>query len=204
MLNYLWGGMMAVGVLWAAAFGRLNEVTEALLSSAADGVSLCITMLGLVSFWSGLLEMGEKAGVIRALTGRLEPVIRFLFPELPKGHEAGEQIAVNFIANFLGLGWAATPAGLRAMNALDRLEEERRMGIAPGPVSPRGKAGNEMCTFLVINISSLQLIPVNMIAFRSQYGSAAPGRIVGPSIAATAASTLVAVLFCRLMNRRAS
>ena len=96
----------------------------------------------------------------------------FSFPDLPKEHKAQEHITTNFIANILGLGWAATPAGLKAMKELETLEEERRAGKAPGPVRRKGVASNEMCTFLIMNISSLQLIPMNVIAYRSQYGSA--------------------------------
>ena len=106
------------------------------------------------------------------------------------------------IANFLGLGWAATPFGLKAMEELGNLEEDRRGGKAPGKPRKKGIAGNEMCTFLIINISSIQLIPVNIIAYRSQYGSVAPTAIVGPAIAATAVSTGVAVIFCRIMDRK--
>ena len=107
---------------------------------------------------------------------------------------------MNFVANFLGLGWAATPAGLRAMETLAQLEEERREKQIP--VVPRGTASNEMCTFLILNISSLQLIPVNVIAYRSQYGSVNSTAIVGPAIVATAVSTGVAVVFCKVMNRK--
>ena len=103
-------------------------------------------------------------------------------------------------ANVLGLGWAATPAGLRAMEELSKLEEDRRKGRLPGPVRKKGIASNEMCTFLILNISSLQLIPVNVIAYRSQYGSVNPAAIVGPGIAATAVSTLVAVVFCKIID----
>ena len=110
--------------------------------------------------------------------------------------------------NFLGLGWAATPAGLKAMESLAELEEERRAadGSAASqrrvhiPAIPRGVASNEMCTFLILNISSLQLIPVNVIAFRTQYGSVNPTAIVGPGILATAVSTAVAVVFCKVMD----
>lgn len=109
-------------------------------------------------------------------------MIRFLFPDLPKEHKAQEHITTNFIANILGLGWAATPAGLKAMKELETLEEERRAGKAPGPVRRKGVASNEMCTFLIMNISSLQLIPMNVIAYRSQYGSANPAAIVGAGI----------------------
>lgn len=107
-------------------------------------------------------------------------------------------------ANFLGLGWAATPAGLRAMDELGRLEDDRRQGRFPGPVRKKGIASNEMCTFLIINISSLQLIPVNIIAYRSQYGSVNPAGIVGAGIVATLVSTLAGVVYCKVMERGAA
>ena len=108
------------------------------------------------------------------------------------------------IANMLGLGGAATPAGLEAMKALEQIEEERRNGRRAGRKRPKGTASNEMCTFLILNISSLQLIPVNMIAWRSQYGSSNPEAIVGPALLATACSTLTAVIYCKWKMRKAS
>ena len=109
---------------------------------------------------------------------------------------------MNCVANVLGLGWAATPAGLKAMEALEDLEEDRRAGRAPGPVRKKGIASNEMCTFLILNISSLQLIPVNLIAYRTQYGSVDPMAVVVPGILATAVSTGAAVIFCKVMDNR--
>ena len=157
-------------------------------------------MMGVMSFWVGLMEIADKAGIVKSLSWKMRPLIRFLFPDMPKGHPAEEHITTNIIANVLGLGWAATPAGLKAMDELGKLEEERRRGILPGPVRRRGTASNEMCTFLILNISSLQLIPVNVIAYRSQYGSVNPTAIVGPGILATAVSTGVAVVFCKVMD----
>lgn len=159
-------------------------------------------MMGVMSFWVGLMEIAAKAGIITSASRKIRPLIRFLFPELPENHPAQEHITTNIIANVLGLGWAATPAGLRAMEELSKLEEDRRKRRLPGPVRKRGIASNEMCTFLIINISSLQLIPVNVIAFRSQYGSVNPAGIVGAGIAATLVSTAVAVVYCKIMDGR--
>lgn len=204
MLNYVWAVMMAVGILWGALHGRLPEVTNGALEAAGEAVTLGITMLGVMSFWTGILEIGQKAGLIEALAGKMYPVLRFLFPKIPKGHPALESISANMIANMLGLGWAATPAGLKAMGELEQLEEERREKRLEKDCYPvlRGTASNEMCTFLIINISSLQLIPINMIAYRAQYGSANPAAVTGPALLATGVSTLAAVLFCTVMNRR--
>ena len=200
MLNYLWAGMILVGIIFAAFTGRMPDITNAALDSSKEAITLCITMMGVMSFWVGLMEIAAKAGIITSASRKIRPLIRFLFPELPEDHPAQEHITTNIIANVLGLGWAATPAGLRAMEELSKLEEDRRKRRLPGPVRKRGIASNEMCTFLIINISSLQLIPVNVIAFRSQYGSVNPAAIVGPGIAATAVSTLVAVIYCKVMD----
>lgn len=206
MLNYLWGAMLLVGVVYGAFQGRLPELTTAALDSAKDAVSLCITMTGVMSLWVGLMEIAQKSGMIRQAAGKLQSFISFMFPGIPKGHKAREYITTNVIANIFGLGWAATPAGLKAMEALEELEEERRKGgVYVGsksirPPVPKGTASNEMCTFLIINISSLQLIPVNIIAYRSQYGSVNPAAIVGPAIVATMVSTVVAVVYCKVMD----
>ena len=248
MLNYLWGIMILVGVFWGILSGRPAELTDGILTGAKDAVSLCITMAGVMAFWCGLMEVAKEAGIIRGLTRLLRPFVRFLFPGIPEGHKAADEISTNIAANVLGLGWAATPAGLKAMESLEELEEERRKaggeekrkdenkslierdgrvvrgpqvvgsgwnnrkdqkGGRPGlrrPAVPKGTASNEMCTFLILNISSLQLIPVNMIAYRSQYGAVNPAAIVGPAIVATAVSTVAAVVFCKVMDgkRRAS
>lgn len=193
-MNYLWAGMMLVGIVYAAFHGTLPQVTEGALDAAKEAVSLCITMTGVMSFWVGLMKIAEKTGMIAGLSRKLKPILQFLFPGIPKGHIANEYIATNFITNVFGLGWAATPAGLKAMEALADLEKERgNSGDA---------ASDEMCTFLILNISSLQLISVNLIAYRSQYGSANPAAIVGPGIVATVCSTLAAIIFCKIINRR--
>ncbi len=202
MLNYLWAGIILAGILFGAFNGRMEEITNAALDSSKEAVTLCITMIGVMAFWTGIMEIASKAGIIGMASRKMRPLIRFLFPDIPEGHRAGEHITTNFIANFLGLGWAATPAGLRAMEELGRLEEDRRSGKAFGPAREKGVASNEMCTFLIINISSLQLIPMNVIAYRSQYGSPNPAAIVGAGIVATMVSTGVAVIFCRIMDRR--
>lgn len=202
MLNYLWAAMIMIGVIFGAFNGKMPDITNAALDSSKEAVSLCITMMGVMSFWVGMMEIASKAGIIKMASGKIQPLVRFLFPALPKGHTANEHITTNMIANVLGLGWAATPAGLKAMEELSKLEDDRRKGRLPGPVRKKGVASNEMCTFLIINISSLQLIPVNVIAYRSQYGSVNPAAIVGAGIAATAVSTVAAVVYCKVMDQR--
>ena len=198
MLNYLWAGMILIGIVWGAFHGTLNEITEGALNSAKEAVTLSITMLGIMSFWCGILKIGETSGLIEAMTKKMRPILHFLFPKLPAEHPAAEAIATNMIANMLGLGWAATPAGLKAMEELENLEEERRNHHMEAV--PYGTANNEMCTFLIINISSLQLIPISIIAYRAEYGSADPMAIVGPALLATTISTMAGVVFCKIMQ----
>lgn len=213
MMNYIWGGMLIIGIIFGVVTGNMQAVTDAVLQSSKEAVTLGISMLGIVAFWTGLMEVAQEAGVITGLTRLIAPFMRFLFPRLPKGHRAWDSLSANFVANILGLGWAATPAGLRAMSDLEELERERgneeymedvKTGVSVGGLQKGGArtASNEMCTFLVMNISSLQLIPVNIIAYRSQYGSANPAAVIAPAIVATFFSTVVAVIYCKAMGRK--
>ncbi len=201
MLNFLWAGMILVGIVYGALQGNLADVTNAALDSSKEAITLCITMMGVMAFWMGMMEIATKAGIIRTASRWMAPVVYYLFPNIPREHCANEYITTNFIANILGLGWAATPAGLQAMEALAELEEDRRNGKAPGVAKPKGVANNEMCTFLILNISSLQLICIQIIAYRSQYGSVYPAAILGAGIMATIISTLVGCLFAKMMDR---
>ena len=208
MLNALWSGMILSGILWAAVHGRLDQVTQGALASAKEAVSLCITMLGVMSLWTGILEIGRGAGLIERLSRMMRPVLHFLFPHLSPDSEAARQISINFIANILGLGWAATPAGLKAMEELKKefltfaYEYYKQYMIHGRSAGDSITATTDMCTFLILNISSLQLIPVNIIAYRSQYKSPSPAAITGPCLAATAASTIAAVIFCKIKGRK--
>ncbi|MDE6925678.1 MAG: nucleoside recognition protein, partial [Acetatifactor sp.] len=209
MLNIIWAAMILLAVIYGACSGNMSAVTNAALDSAGEAISLCITMAGVVALWMGLMEIAQKAGLVQKLTRGISPFLKFMFPKLPEKHPAREYIATNIIANVLGLGWACTPAGLKAMEELAKLEAERGNpvymagddkgdGKTPGAFASMEREGrkmervasNEMCTFLILNISSLQLIPVNMIAYRSQYGSVNPAGIIAPAIVATAVSTL--------------
>ena len=201
MLDYMWGIMIVIGVLYGAATGNLEAVTQAVLESAGEAVSICITMIGVMSLWVGLMQIAKEAGLIGKMTEAIRPAIHSMFPRIPAKHPALEYISTNVIANILGLGWAATPAGLKAMEALAELEQKR---LGKGTLSTKATAvaSDEMCTFLVLNISSLQLIPVTILAYRSQYGSPDPTAVIAPAILATLVSTLAAIIFCKCMTMR--
>lgn len=203
MLNYLWAAMIAVGIIYGVLTGNMEAVTNGALDSSKEAISLCLNMCGIMALWMGLMEIAKTSGLIEVMTRKISPFVSFLFPRIPKDHPAREAISTNIIANVLGLGWAATPAGLKAMEELEKLEAERG-----NPEYQRGKEGgrtasNEMCIFLIINISSLQLIPVNMIAYRSQYGSVMPTAVIAPGLVATLSTALLAVMFCKFMDAAA-
>ena len=188
MMNYLWSGMLLLGVIYGAFAGTLDGVTEAIINSAKDAVNLVIAIAGITAFWTGIMKIAEQTGLVEKLARRIQPLLRFLFPELKNQEKANYYISLNFLSNFLGLSHASTSSGLLAFQELDRLNGYSRI------------ASKSMCTFLIINVSSLQLLPINMIAYRAQYGSPNPAAIVGPAIFATGMSTLAAVIFCRIMN----
>ncbi len=190
MINYLWGIMIVVGIIVGVIRGDIAQVSNATLTSSKEAVTLCFTMLGIMAMWTGIMQVAKKCGLMGAMTRGLGPVIRKLFPDLPREHIVNEYIASNMIANILGLGWAATPMGLMAMRELKKLNHDSEV------------ASCDMCTFLIINISSLQLIPVNIIAYRSQYGSVNPAEILGAGIIATTCSTAAGIIFSAVARRR--
>ena len=198
MLNYILAVMIAIGVIYGALTGNIEAVANGALDSAGEAVQLCITMTGIMALWVGLMEIAKNSGLIASMTKGIQPFISFLFPRIPGNHAAREYISTNIIANILGLGWACTPAGLKAMEELQKLNEEECRRTGKPPVT----ASNEMCTFLIMNISSLQLIPVSIIAYRSQYGSVNPTAVIVPGIIATLTSTLVAIIFVKVMDRK--
>lgn len=187
MLNILWVLMIAGGILFASFHGTMGKLTEVFISSSTEAVNLCIFMLGVIGVWNGMMEIAVKSGLMKRVSKAMYPFIHWLFPDIPPQHKANEYIAANMAANILGLGWAATPAGLKAMKELKKLEDTY-------------EASDMMCAFLVLNISSLQLIPINMIAYRSQYGSVNPTAVVLPAILATMISTLAGILFIKGME----
>ena len=146
MLNAIWAVMILLAVLYGAVTGHMGDVTNAALDSAGEAISLCITMAGVVALWMGLMEIAQKAGLVRKLTKGISPFLRFLFPRIPSGHPAGEYIAANVIANVLGLGWACTPAGLKAMEELARHSGGTRSTwirkAEKGIFAGRGMSGN--------------------------------------------------------------
>jgi len=189
MLNYIWGGMILLAIVVAAFTGNIPALTNAAIDSAREAVTLCIMILGILSMWTGLLTIADNTGLVKTMSRKLKPVLRYLFPELGRNHPAHDHISTNFIANILGLGWAATPSGIMAMKAMqkDNLKKDT--------------ATRSMRMFMVINMSSLQLVTISVVAYRAQYGSANPSEIIGPGLIITMATTVVAIAFCKILER---
>lgn len=183
MLNYIWLGMVLLGVLWAAVSGRLDQVTQAVISSADEGIQLSIVLLGIMCLWSGLMQIAQKSGLIRALTRFSKGLFTGMFPKVPENHKAMGAMMLSFTANFLGLGNAATPLGIKAMEQLQSLNPQK------------DSATDAMVLFMVINASCLQLIPTTVIALRNAAGSADPAGILPQVWISSLISTATAVIF---------
>ncbi|QTM99702.1 spore maturation protein [Sediminibacillus dalangtanensis] len=189
MVNYIWAAMAVIGIVYAMFNGTMEEVNEALFESADDAVMLSIGLISVLVFWLGLMKVAEEAGLLTMLAKLFKPLVTRLFPDIPKDHPAMGYILSNFTANLFGLGNAATPMGIKAMEQMKQL-------------SQTDEASRSMITFLAINTSSLTLIPATVIAIRMKYDSAAPTEIVGTTIIATLISSAAAIIIDRLFYYR--
>jgi spore maturation protein A len=193
MVNLIWLFFIVVGFIVAAWNGNVEAVTEASFDGAKTGVTVCFGLISILVFWLGMMRIAEDAGLLRKLTRLLRPVVHFLFPSVPKDHPALGYIMSNMSANMLGLGNAATPMGIKAMQELQTLNPQK------------DTATPAMCTLLAINTSSITVIPTTIIAIRMNFESANPAEIVGTTIIVTMISTGVAILvdkWYRRMNRQ--
>ncbi|AFV11791.1 spore maturation protein A [Thermacetogenium phaeum DSM 12270] len=182
MLNLIWLCLILAGVVVAAGNGRIDIITETFFSAADEGVKVCLDLIGLMTLWLGMLEVARQAGLIRILARLVRPLAVRLFPEVPPEHPALGAIIMNISANILGLGNAATPFGLKAMEELQKLN--------PRPDT----ASDAMCTFLAANTSCITLVPATIIGVRIAAGSVNPTEIVGPTIFATGFSMAFVLL----------
>lgn len=189
MINGIWLGMIVIGFLFAAVNGRMDEFTAAVFDGAKNGVTVSFGLISVLVFWLGIMRIAEDAGLLKKIARVLGPVVSFLFPDVPKGHPAIGYILSNMSANLLGLGNAATPMGIKAMQELQTLNPDKET------------ATPAMCTLLALNTASITLIPATLIAIRLNYGSTDPAGIVGTTLAATAVATLAAIAADRMFRR---
>ncbi len=189
MLNYIWFGLMMIALIVGAINGKLTEVTNAAVNSAATSVEIAIGLIGIMAMWLGIMKIAEEGGLIKLLARAIRPLARFLFPEIPDGHPAIGSMMMNVTANWLGLGNAATPLGLKAMDELQSLNKKK------------DTASNSMVTFLAINTASITFIPMTVIAVRTELGSANPFEIISTSIFASTCACIAAITASKLLPK---
>ncbi|MBU5265371.1 nucleoside recognition domain-containing protein [Virgibacillus proomii] len=189
MVNLIWAFMAIIGIVYAMIHGTMDEVNEAIFTSAGEAVTLSIGLISVLVFWLGIMKVAEKAGILAVLAKIFRPLVIKLFPDIPKDHPAIGYILSNFTANVFGLGNAATPMGIKAMEQMKQL-------------SGTNTASRSMITFLALNTSSLTLIPTTVIAIRMQYDSVSPTEIVGATMMATIISSLSAIIIDRFFYYR--
>ena len=190
MVNIIWVAMTIIGILFAMINGTMDKVNEAIFTGSKDAVTICIGFISILVFWLGLMRIAQEAGLLEKLASLFKPIVRRIFPEVPPDHPAMGYMLSNMIANMFGLGNAATPMGIKAMEQLRELN------------GGKIEASRSMITFLAINTSSLTLNPTTVSAIRMNYGSASPTEIVGPTLVATLCSTIAAITIDRLFYYR--
>ncbi|WP_077213850.1 nucleoside recognition domain-containing protein [Bacillus dakarensis] len=190
MVNIIWVAMTVIGIIFAMFNGTMQDVNEAVFTGAKEAVTLCIGLISILVFWLGMMRIAEDAGLLQILAKLFRPIVKRLFPEVPNDHPAMGYILSNMMANMFGLGNAATPLGIKAMEEMKRLNGNKQ------------EASRSMITFLAINTSSLTLIPTTVIAIRMNYNSASPTDIVGTTLIATLCSTIGAILIDRYFHYR--
>lgn len=191
MINLIWLLMIVIGFVFAAVNGKIEVVTQAAFDGAATGVTVCFGLISVLVFWMGMMKIGEDAGLLSKIAKLLGPVVAFLFPDVPRNHPAMGYILSNMSANLLGLGNAATPMGIKAMQQLQELNPDKQT------------ASPAMCTLLALNTASITLIPTTLIAIRLNYQSANATEIVGTTLIATIIATLAAIMADRWYRNRA-
>jgi spore maturation protein A len=189
MLNYIWFGLMAIALVVAAFNGTADAVSKAAVESAKTAVEIAIGLIGVMTLWLGVMRIAEEGGLVSLLGRALRPVLRWLFPEVPAEHPAAGAIVISLAANMLGLNNAATPLGIKAMEELQALNDQK------------DTASNAMVTFMAMNTSGVQLIPTTMIGILAAAGSHNPTAIISASLLATAIGTVAAILAAKALQR---
>lgn len=190
MLNYVWSGLIIISIVCSILLGNTAELSTALIESGAAAIELIMTMAGIMCLWSGIMKIAEESGFTAIIAKIFSPLLKPLFPNLSKDSEAYRSITMNISANLLGLGNAATPFGLKAMQQLHTLN------------NCDDTASNEMIIFVVMNTASLQLLPTTLASLRQSYGSSDPFRIIVPVWISSACALAAALIIACTLNMR--
>jgi spore maturation protein A len=189
MLNYIWLGLMVIALITGAINGRLAEVTQAAFDMAEVAVKIALGLIGIMAFWLGILKIAEASGLVNILARLIKPVSKRLFPDIPDDHPAITAILLNLSANWLGLSNAATPLGLKAMDELQKLNDNS------------ATASNSMVTFLALNTAAITLVPATIIGVRISLNSQRPEEIIGTTIFAGLCATVTAVIATKVLEK---
>ena len=192
MLNYVWSGLIIISIACAIGFGNTNELSSALIDSGSASIELILTMAGIMCLWSGIMKIAEESGLTAIFAKIFSPLLKPLFPTLKKDSHAFKNITMNISANLLGLGNAATPFGLKAMEDLHTLNDRKNI------------ASNEMVIFVVMNTASLQILPTTLATLRQSYGSTAPFEVVVPIWISSICSLAVGLIIALTLNKSPS
>ena len=189
MINYIWFIMIFFGILVGLITGNGEAISKSIVGSVDSTVQFIIGLAGLMCFWCGVMKVAEKSGLTQKLSKLLRPILKLIFKEAAKDEKALGAIVMNITANMLGLGNAATPFGIKAMQEMDRLNKEK------------GKASNDMALFLVLNAACIQLVPSTIISIRAAAGSSNAGAIIVPAILASTIAAIVGVVSCKILQK---
>ena len=189
MLNYVWLSLMAIAIVAGAINGKLPEVTQAAFELAKTSVNIAFGLIGIMALWLGILKIAEQSGLDKVLATLIRPISKRLFPDIPEDHPAIASILLNLSANWLGLSNAATPFGLKAMEDLQNLNENKEV------------ASNSMVTFLALNTAAITFIPATILGVRISLGSSGPQDIIGTTIVAGMCATITGVVAAKLLQR---
>lgn len=190
MLNKIWPFFIIISFIYAIYSGKIFNINNAIFSSADQTVKLCLTLFGTICLWNGIMQIAVKTSLIEKLTKFLKPVISFIFPEIKNDKKISKEISMNMVANILGLGNAATPLGLKAMESMQRKNEDK------------SKLSNSMAMFILVNTASLQIIPTTVISIRSSLGSENPTKIILAVWVATIAAFATAIIAGKILIKK--
>lgn len=189
-MNKIWAWMIIIAIILSIFSGNIQELITSLMNSTQSALETVLDMLGMICMWSGFMKIAEKSGVVKRISEKVTPIVKLLFPDIPKDNEASGHIAMNLTANILGLGNVATPMGLKAMENLEKYNDDK------------SRLSNSMMMFIILNTASIQLIPTSVIALRSTYNSNNPADVVLPIIIASFGAVLIGIILVKISCRR--
>jgi spore maturation protein A len=190
MINYIWFFLIFTGILVSISTGEIDAINTAVIEDTQEAVKFAISLTGIMAVWLGLMNIAKKSGLMRGISKILTPITSLLFPDIPKNHPAMSAIVMNMVTNMFGAGNSATALGIKAMEEMNTLNRDKK------------RATNAMCMFLVINMSSVQLVPLTVLKVRADAGSLNPTEIIGTSLIATTISTIVGIISAKILETR--